>query len=126
MSILILRFMPYIVVFVHVEWLYSYWVSDFQHVLYGVYAAVGLESEILVVEHHPLLSLFAAETFDVREHADRYYNHAAIGQIDSHHPTLLSEVQFLNTQIGVFILAHIYCFLIRFTGICDCKSTTIF
>lgn len=77
-----------------------------QHVLDGINAAIVFEGEVLVIQYHPLLTLLEGETFDVGEHSYRYQHHTTVGKIDGHHAAFLSEVELLDSKVGVFILAH--------------------
>ena len=68
------------------------------------------EGEVLVVQYHPLVALFAGEALDVGDHAHRHHHHAAVGEIDGHHAAFLPKVELLDSKVGVFIFAHICLF----------------
>ena len=77
-----------------------------QHVFDGIDAAVVFEGEVLVVQYHPLVALFAGEALDVGKHPHGHHHHAAVGEIDSHHATLLPKIELLDSKVSVFIFAH--------------------
>ena len=85
-------------------WLYM------QHVFDGIDAAVVFEGEVLVVQYHPLVALFAGEALDVGKHPHGHHHHTAVGEIDGHHTALQPKVEFLDSKVGVFIFAHICLF----------------
>ena len=81
--------------------------SYVQHVFDGIDAAVVFEGEVLVVQYHPLVALFAGEALDVGKHPHGHHHHAAVGEIDGHHAALQPKVELLDSKVGVFIFAHI-------------------
>ena len=81
-----------------------------QHVFDGIDAAVVFKGEVLVVQYHPLVALFAGEALDVGKHPHGHHHHTAVGEIDGHHAAFLPKVELLDSKVGVFIFAHICLF----------------
>ena len=70
---------------------------DPQQVKYGIDARHVLKSEVLVVEHHSLLSLLHRHIFDVWEEGDGDEYFSSVGQTGQHLATVGGEVQVLDT-----------------------------
>jgi hypothetical protein len=79
-----------------------------QHVFDGIDAAVVFEGEVLVVQYHPLVALFAGEALDVGKHPHGHHHYTAVGEIDGHHAAFLPKVELLDSKVGVFLFAHIW------------------
>ena len=81
----------------------------------GVNAGQVVESEILVVQYHPVLALFHREVLDVGEEADGDDNLASVGELGDELAATALEVEVFYSEVGFRYLAHItQCFCLRF------------
>ena len=71
----------------------------------GINPCHVLESEILMIENHPLITMLQRHFLDVGKHADRHDNLTAIGKQHAELATHI-EVEALDSYCQVGYLAH--------------------
>ena len=82
-----------------------------QKVEHGIDSRHVFEGEVLVVEHHPLLTFLHRHVLNVGEKGYGDEHLAAVGQANQHLATMGSEVQVLDTYCYVFHFTHIFVLL---------------
>ena len=73
----------------------------------GVDAGEVVESEILVVQYHPVLTVFYREVLDVGEETDGDDNLASVGEFGDDFSAATLEVEVFYSEVGFRYLAHI-------------------
>ena len=80
---------------------------DMQQVGDGIDAGEVVESEILVVQNHPVLTFFHRKVLDVGEETYGDNNFASIGELGDEFAATALEVEVLYSKVGFRYLAHL-------------------
>ena len=66
-----------------------------------------MESKVLVIQNHPILTIFYRQVLDVGEETDGDDNLTSISEFGNYFTSTAFEVEVFNSKVGFGYLAHI-------------------
>ena len=88
-----------------------------EQIEHGVDARHVLESEVLVVEHHPFLTFLYRHSLDVWEERKGNNQLPAIGKLHIHLAAIVGKVHVFDAKMYIFHLTHITVLLFLFFNV---------